>query len=92
MEDIKFFTLAEDESGFPTPENLIDKFISLHNEMGIDGADMLDQSMDSLMANTALAFDAQYVEVENGTYVFFPHDIPIDEAVVVYKNQNRIEF
>jgi len=83
MNEIGIYTVAPDDSEFPSTYDLIAKFNEIFAERGSPARDALDSQMMIMMTEVAMAFEV-FVASKNDAFIFFPKDIDEDDAVDLY--------
>ena len=82
MNEIGIFTVAPDDSEFPSTYDLIAKFNEIFAERDNPAGDALDSQM-MIMMTEVMAFEV-FVASKNDAFIFFPKDVDKDDAVDLY--------
>jgi len=89
MTELTIYTMAYDEdSDFPSVEDLIAKFDEIHLERGRPVGDDYEQQLQSMMLSVAFSYGVSYTLVDEGNCVFHPKELDFDTVKEAWASAN----
>lgn len=89
MTELTIYTMAyDDDSDFPSVEDLIAKFDEIHQERGHPFGDDYEQQLQSMMLSVAFSYGVSYTLLDESNCVFHPKELDFETVKEAWASAN----
>jgi hypothetical protein len=87
MTELTIYTMAyDDDSDFPSVEDLIAKFDEIHLDRGRPVGDAYEEQLEMMMLSLAFHYGVSYTIIDDDNCVFYPKELTEEAVKEVWAN------